>query len=190
MNHKKSRTKSHRLWNDENPELKELETKLKNYQKQINTYKKKLEIRRVETDFETKNELIDLERQKQELLDDISVLEKINARKDKEIKKFKVDTEYDNKISDFLDQLTNMKNEYKKLQKQHTQKQKAQKEIHDNLMLIQNENTKLKRQLVDITATNKLKIGKTEKEEEFDKLTKKKDAIDKTMDSEIKVSLS
>ena len=39
MTFKKARNKSHRLWNEDNIELKQLEAKLKSYQKQINGYK-------------------------------------------------------------------------------------------------------------------------------------------------------
>ena len=90
MTFKKARNKSHRLWNEDNIELKQLEAKLKSYQKQINGYKKSQETMRIKREFyennDLKNELIDLNRQRQTLMDDITVLTKIKNRKDKEIK--------------------------------------------------------------------------------------------------------
>ena len=89
MSHKKARHKSHRLWNEDNVELQNLEKQLQTYQKQINSYKKKEEAMKVKRDFydnnDLKNELADLIRQRQPLQDDIKVLTKIKNRKDKEV---------------------------------------------------------------------------------------------------------
>ena len=190
MSHKKARHKSHRLWNEDNVELQNLEKQLQTYQKQINSYKKKEEAMKVKRDFydnnDLKNELADLIRQRQPLQDDIKVLTKIKNRKDKEVEKFKTDIAYDDKVGDFLDTLRRYKNEYKRMQKEHTAKQKEQKVVHDNLMELQNENVKLKRQMIDIKAKNKLKIEKSAVELDYDKLTKKKEAIDNTIENDNK----
>ena len=132
---------------------------------------------KVKRDFydnnDLKNELADLIRQRQPLQDDIKVLTKIKNRKDRETKKFKSDIEYEDKVTNFLDTLHKYKNEYKNMQREHTAKQREQKAVHDNLMELQNENVKLKRQVIDIKAKNKLKIEKSAVEQDYDKLTKK-----------------
>ena len=51
---------------------------------------------------------------------------------------------------------------------------------------MQNENVKLKRQIVDIKATNKFIIEKTPKEEEYENNLKKKNMIDSVIDSDQK----
>ena len=146
---------THRDWDTQDEGIKEKSKKLKDYQSQIEVYKKTIKglknrlnaLTNMEKMVHVTNELKDSERVRKQLEDQVRILQR-NKYQTKALSKLTDDTDYESKMKSLNDELNNLKEQYKQMAKDHKEEETAQLEHHKKLVAAEEENARLKRILI------------------------------------------
>lgn len=147
---------THREWDTQDETLKEKDRQLREYQAQIEVCKKTVKglknrlsaLTNLDKMVHVNNELKDAERIKNQLEDEVRILQKNNDYQAKALGKLADDVDYETKITTLNTELGSLREEYKKLGKEHKAKEMIFMEHHKRMVSVEEENARLKRILI------------------------------------------
>lgn len=155
----RSNAASHREWEkDADDDIKSKNKAIASMSSQISHHKKTIaglkvqlaSIASADRMIDMKNQLRDTDRQKKALELDVATMEKNIRHQQKYLNQMAGDTDYEDKIRQLKDTLEDQKKAYKQTQKELRKREIPQREQHERLISLEEEHSKLRRQLIDI----------------------------------------